>query len=117
MLTSAVQCRVQLLGGTVQCRSAVTPGWVWHVTNSSAHVCLVVFSQVVPNSSGLPIDDIIAVLLLIWFGVQTLRRCGWFAVAGGLGAYSHCCAWVGCAQAWLAALAGSCAALLSAAAC
>ncbi|PRW33822.1 GDT1 chloroplastic isoform X3 [Chlorella sorokiniana] len=29
--------------------------------------------EVVPNASGLPIDDIIAVLLLIWFGVQTLR--------------------------------------------
>lgn len=33
--------------------------------------------QAVPNSTGLPLDDIIAVLLLIWFGVQTLRRCAY----------------------------------------
>ncbi len=37
--------------------------------------CASLALQAVPNSSGLPLDDIIAVLLLIWFGVQTLRRC------------------------------------------
>lgn len=53
-------------------------------------------AQVVPTA-GLPLDDLIAVALLIFFGVQTLRRCGVLCW--------HCCraCWAWCMLGWLRA--------------